>query len=146
MTANGYYRSPTIHETTVVFVCESDLWSVDVSGGQARRLTANAMDVDTPFLSPDGEWLAFVGRDEGMAEAQRALDLNPNYAHAALALARGLARSARLLLLDDVLSAVDHTTESFRRASPLHFVPKLEGGHLQLLRAGAAPEAGQVHA
>ena len=29
---------------------------------------------------------------------------------------------------------VDHTTEAFRRASPLHFVPELDGSHLQLLR------------
>ncbi|MEM1022173.1 MAG: hypothetical protein AAGD10_11020 [Myxococcota bacterium] len=29
---------------------------------------------------------------------------------------------------------IEHTTESYRRASPLHMVPRLEGAHLELLR------------
>lgn len=64
----GYYREPTVCGDQVVFVCESDLWSVSLEGGVARRLTANYVDARSPALSPDGEWLALVGREEGVSE------------------------------------------------------------------------------
>ncbi len=67
MTA-GYYRFPTIHADTVVFVSEDDLWSAPRTGGVARRLTSNLGDVSYPMLSPDGTQLAFVGKEEGAAE------------------------------------------------------------------------------
>ena len=65
---SGYYRSPTICRDTIVFVCEDDLWTVPVEGGVARRLTSNLGTAGSPRLSPDGEWLAFSGRDEGPSE------------------------------------------------------------------------------
>ncbi|MFQ5613752.1 MAG: S41 family peptidase [Anaerolineae bacterium] len=68
MTQAGYYRFPTIHQDTVVFVCEDDLWTVPASGGVARRLTSNPGQSSYPALSPDGTLLAFTGRDEGPAE------------------------------------------------------------------------------
>ncbi|RIK38391.1 MAG: peptidase [Chloroflexi bacterium] len=66
--AAGYYRFPTIHDETIVFVSEDDLWSAPVQGGVARRLTSNTGEVTYPFFSPDGEWLAFVGQEEGATE------------------------------------------------------------------------------
>lgn len=65
---HGYYRFPTIHQDTLIFVSEDDLWLVPRQGGLARRLTSNLGEVNYPALSPDGSWLAFVGREEGMPE------------------------------------------------------------------------------
>ena len=64
MADHGYLRYPTLHGDTIVFVSDDDLWRVPVSGGVARRLTAGLSEPATPCLSPDGQWIAFVGRDE----------------------------------------------------------------------------------
>lgn len=68
MTNAGYYRFPTLHRDTVVFVCEDDLWVTPAAGGTARRLTSNPGQIAMPALSPTGEWVAFTGRDEGHPE------------------------------------------------------------------------------
>jgi hypothetical protein len=64
MANHGYLRYPTLHGDTIVFVSDDDLWRVPVSGGIARRLTAGLSEPSTPCLSHDGQWVAFVGRDE----------------------------------------------------------------------------------
>jgi tricorn protease len=44
------------------------LWSVPSAGGIARRLTSSISQASRPILSTDGEWLAFVAREEGYNE------------------------------------------------------------------------------
>jgi tricorn protease len=65
---SGWYRFPTVHEDTVVFVAEDDLWSAPVQGGVARRLTTGLGAAARPRLSPDGELIAFDGTEEGVRE------------------------------------------------------------------------------
>jgi tricorn protease len=64
----GYYRQPALHEDTVVFVAEGDLWKVAARGGAAARLTTHAGEETTPAISPDGGLVAFVARYEGPTE------------------------------------------------------------------------------
>ncbi|MBP7705911.1 MAG: PD40 domain-containing protein [Candidatus Aminicenantes bacterium] len=64
----GYYRFPAIHGDTVVFVSEGDLWTVDVRGGAARRLTSHTGVESSPAISPDGRTLAFSAQYEGPTE------------------------------------------------------------------------------
>ena len=66
--AQGYYRFPSIHNDTIVFAAEGDLWSVSTDGGVARRLTTHPGEESHPTLSPDGQTLAFTARYEGPAE------------------------------------------------------------------------------
>ena len=68
MNHDAYLRFPTLHADTLSFVADDDLWQVNPRGGVARRLTAGLSEPSTPCLSPDGRWLAFIGRDEQHAE------------------------------------------------------------------------------
>lgn len=64
----GYYRFPAIYESTIVFSAEGDLWTVDIGGGVARRLTTHPGEETHPVISPDGKTLAFSATYEGPTE------------------------------------------------------------------------------
>ena len=68
MPSQGYVRYPNIFQDRIVFVSEDDLWLVSDEGGRAERLTASVGQVSYPRFSPDGQWLAFVGHEEGPSE------------------------------------------------------------------------------
>ncbi len=64
----GYYRFPEIYENTIIFTAEGDLWSVNVDGGIANRLTTNHGIESHPAVSLDGSQLAFSAQYEGPTE------------------------------------------------------------------------------
>ena len=58
-------RKPTVSRTQIAFSYGGDLWIVDRSGGDARRLTTDVgIEID-PYFSPDGSLIAFTGEYEG---------------------------------------------------------------------------------
>lgn len=61
-------RQPTISDQSIAFVYANDLWIVDNSGGQARRLTSNAGGETSPHFSKDGKMIAFTGQYDGNAD------------------------------------------------------------------------------
>ncbi|MEE4295977.1 MAG: S41 family peptidase [Wenzhouxiangella sp.] len=62
---SGYYHQPAAGSDRIVFVSESDLWTVPTEGGIASRLTTHAEPKLEPAISPDGRWLAFSGSYDG---------------------------------------------------------------------------------
>jgi tricorn protease len=65
--ANQYalLRKPTVSKTQIAFSYGGDLWVVDRSGGEARRLTSDVgIEID-PVFSPDGTMIAFTGEYDG---------------------------------------------------------------------------------
>ena len=64
----GYYRFPTLHDTTIVFTAEGDLWKIGLSGGLAERLTTHAEEETHAAISPDGKTIAFSAAYEGPTE------------------------------------------------------------------------------
>ena len=64
----GYYRFPHIYKDSVIFVSEDDLWIVATAGGLAERISAGVGKVSYPRYSPNGQWIAFVGCEDGHSE------------------------------------------------------------------------------
>ena len=58
-------RYPDINNNLVAFVYAGDIWTVDASGGEARRLTSHMGLELFPKISPDGKWIAFSGEYSG---------------------------------------------------------------------------------
>lgn len=49
----------------IIFAWSGDLWSVELDGGQARRLTTHPADDSQPQVSPDGRTLFFTSLRDG---------------------------------------------------------------------------------
>lgn len=64
----GYYRYPDIHQNTIVFAAEGDLWKVSTQGGLAQRLTTHPEEERYPSISPDGRTIAYSANYEGPME------------------------------------------------------------------------------
>lgn len=64
----GYYRFPTIHNNTVVFTAEGDLWKFDQTSGVSSRLTTHHGVESNATISPDGEWIAYNAEYDGPNE------------------------------------------------------------------------------
>ncbi|MBD3674628.1 MAG: PD40 domain-containing protein [Planctomycetaceae bacterium] len=64
----GYFRYPAIHDDTLVFTAEGDVWVVDAAGGYGGRLTTHPTLEYRKAISPDGKWLAFNAGYEGPTE------------------------------------------------------------------------------
>ncbi|HOW39191.1 MAG TPA: PDZ domain-containing protein [Bacteroidales bacterium] len=58
-------RFPDINNNLVAFVYAGDIWTVNSSGGEARRLTSHEGLELFPRISPDGRWIAFSGEYSG---------------------------------------------------------------------------------
>src|SRR5215469_9332809 len=67
-TRRGYYRFPAVHGDTIVFTSEGDLWSVNIQGGAAQRLTTSPGMEFQAAISPDGTSVAFEANYEGPSE------------------------------------------------------------------------------
>jgi tricorn protease len=65
---NAYFRFPTLHQDTLVFTAEGDLWKTTLQDAQVQRLTSHAAEESRAVLSPDGQWLAFAANYEGPTE------------------------------------------------------------------------------
>ena len=61
-------RTPSVSERHIAFAYANNIWIVDRSGGQARRLTSFQGASSQPKLSPDGRMVAFTGTYAGNAD------------------------------------------------------------------------------
>src|SRR5206468_5081648 len=70
------YADPDIHDTRllsepavsakqIAFIYAGDLWTCDLDGKNARRLTSDPGAESRPAFSPDGKWIAFSAQYEG---------------------------------------------------------------------------------
>ncbi|MEP6682968.1 MAG: DPP IV N-terminal domain-containing protein, partial [Parafilimonas sp.] len=64
----GYYRNPCIHQNTIIFTAEGDLWKYDINTGLSQRITTNDGLETDPIISPDGKQIVFTGQYEGVSE------------------------------------------------------------------------------
>lgn len=55
-------RFPAIHGDKIAFVYGGDIWTANVNGGSAQRITSSPGSESWPRYSPDGKWIAFSGQ------------------------------------------------------------------------------------
>ncbi|WP_285163133.1 S41 family peptidase [Shewanella goraebulensis] len=64
----GYYRAPALHDQTVVFTAEGDLWASQLNQTNAKRITTQAAEELDAAISKDGQWIAYTANYEGATE------------------------------------------------------------------------------
>ncbi|NMH65811.1 S41 family peptidase [Shewanella salipaludis] len=64
----GYYRAPALHDQTLVFTAEGDLWTQTLGEPQAHRLTSQAAEELGAVISADGKFVAYVANYDGIGE------------------------------------------------------------------------------
>jgi len=64
----GYYRYPTLHNDTLVFTAEGDLWKIKLGAEYAQRLTTHPAEEKESSISPDGKWVAYSANYSGTPE------------------------------------------------------------------------------
>lgn len=65
----GYFRHPSLHENTLVFTAEGDVWRMPLNAqGAATRLTTHPAEEHSAVISPDGSQVAFAANYEGTTE------------------------------------------------------------------------------
>ncbi|WP_394129040.1 S41 family peptidase [Shewanella maritima] len=66
--SQGYYRAPALHDQTVIFTAEGDLWKTSLTSPTASRLTTqDAQEIDAS-ISKDGKWVAYIADYDGAQE------------------------------------------------------------------------------
>src|SRR5258708_5827915 len=63
--ATRLLRSPSVSATQIAFAYANNIWTVERSGGSARRITSFQGLTSNPHFSPDGKWLAFSAEYAG---------------------------------------------------------------------------------
>ena len=58
-------RTPTVSATQIAFAYANNLWTVERTGGVARRLTSFQGQTSSPHFSPDGKLIAFSAQYAG---------------------------------------------------------------------------------
>ena len=56
---------PAVSAKQIAFIYAGDLWTCDLDGKNARRLTSDPGAESRPAFSPDGKWIAFSAQYEG---------------------------------------------------------------------------------
>ncbi|WP_133471179.1 S41 family peptidase [Paraglaciecola marina] len=56
----GYFRYPDLHDNTLVFTAEGDLWKLTLGEQYAQRLTTQPNEEREAHISKDGQWISFV--------------------------------------------------------------------------------------
>jgi tricorn protease len=59
--ATRLLRAPTVSATQIAFAYANNIWIVERTGGNARRVTSFQGPTSNPHFSPDGKWIAFSG-------------------------------------------------------------------------------------
>nr|MCU0339739.1 PDZ domain-containing protein [Spirosomataceae bacterium] len=95
-------RQPSLSSTHVAFTYGSDVWVHDLTTKQTNRITSTPAVETDPYLSPDGQWLAFSSNRAGSV-AVYVVSVNGGEAkrltwHPSAALVRGWSNDGKHIL------------------------------------------------